>query len=294
MPTSYYQAIPHVLSMVLSEKPESILDLGVGFGKYGMLCREMLEVPYERYRPEEWKTRIDGVEGFPEYKTPVYDYVYNRVHFGRIEEVIDGLPDYDVVLLVDVLEHFTKEAGQALIPRLRRHAKKALVISTPLRFLPQGEFLGNDLEHHKSAWSPEEFAPYQAEVMRLPIADQGALLVKVRPTAADRLAQAAEGMALAERVALAADAWAQGAKDVKKVLAEWYNAQPEGFPVPGLWALAEAASEEGQTDVAGGLLLQAFQQHPSAKAREKLLVFARTQSPERLPALQALVKAKGF
>lgn len=293
MPTSYHHAIPHVLSMVLVENPDSVLDLGVGFGKYGMLCREMLEVPYQRYRPEDWKIRIDGVEGFPEYKTPIYDYVYNNVYFGLIEDVIDNLPDYDVVLLVDVLEHFTKEAGLALIPRLRRHAKKALVISTPLRFLPQGRFLDNDLECHKSAWRPEEFAPYRAGVIRLPLADQGALLVKIRPTAADRLAQAGEETPLAQRVALAVDAWAEGLKEVKETLAGWYNAHPAGFPAPGLWALAEAASEDGDMDFAGSLLQQAFEEHPSAEAARKLLAFAREHMPERLTALQTIIQRLG-
>lgn len=52
MPTSYPEAISSILELVRREEPRSILDLGVGFGKYGMLCREMLDIPYERYSRE--------------------------------------------------------------------------------------------------------------------------------------------------------------------------------------------------------------------------------------------------
>ncbi|MGF9965198.1 hypothetical protein [Bacillus rhizoplanae] len=54
MPSSIYQAIPDILQHIIVEEPMSILDVGVGFGKYGLLLREALDVPYERYHKHEW------------------------------------------------------------------------------------------------------------------------------------------------------------------------------------------------------------------------------------------------
>ena len=64
MPTSYFEAIPDLIAAVKAESPESVLDVGIGFGKYGLLLREVLDVAALRYRREDWHVRIDGVEAF--------------------------------------------------------------------------------------------------------------------------------------------------------------------------------------------------------------------------------------
>ncbi len=46
MPTSWYQVIPHILDLLQNEQPRSILDIGVGFGKYGLLIRDTLEITF--------------------------------------------------------------------------------------------------------------------------------------------------------------------------------------------------------------------------------------------------------
>lgn len=40
MPTSWYNVIPEILSLIEKHKPRSILDIGIGFGKYGVLIRK--------------------------------------------------------------------------------------------------------------------------------------------------------------------------------------------------------------------------------------------------------------
>ncbi len=61
MPTSRFQVIPDILSLLQREQPRSILDVGVGFGKYGLLIRDILEIPFERYNKQQWICQIDGV-----------------------------------------------------------------------------------------------------------------------------------------------------------------------------------------------------------------------------------------
>ena len=43
MPTSEHWQIPHVLDVIASERPATLLDVGAGFGKYGCLAREYAE-----------------------------------------------------------------------------------------------------------------------------------------------------------------------------------------------------------------------------------------------------------
>jgi hypothetical protein len=44
MPTSDVCNVPSILTVVGNLQPQSILDIGCGFGKYGMLMREYLEL----------------------------------------------------------------------------------------------------------------------------------------------------------------------------------------------------------------------------------------------------------
>jgi ubiquinone/menaquinone biosynthesis C-methylase UbiE len=44
MPTSYLNNIPDIITAIKSQNPKSILDVGCGFGKYGFLIREYLEL----------------------------------------------------------------------------------------------------------------------------------------------------------------------------------------------------------------------------------------------------------
>ena len=122
MPFSHSGQISAIVSEVESLNPDSILDVGVGMGQYGFLLRTNLEninlftingAVARRAPREAWRVRIEGVEGFPEYLTPVHDYAYNKIHIGNALDVLPTLPEasFDLVIAIDILEHFTKEDG---------------------------------------------------------------------------------------------------------------------------------------------------------------------------------------
>jgi hypothetical protein len=102
VPTGWIQVIPDIIDEVDKYNPNSILDIGIGFGKYGVLLREKFELPYERYNKSDWNMKIDGIEAFTGYHNPIHDYVYNHVYYKNVIECIHQLPIYDVVLLIDV------------------------------------------------------------------------------------------------------------------------------------------------------------------------------------------------
>lgn len=182
MPTSWYQTIPAILEQIQLGAPASILDIGIGFGKYGVLIRDALELPFQRYHKDQWKLRVDGIEVFPGYKNPVHDFVYDKVYYCNVTEVIDQLPGYDIILLIDILEHLGKEEGLNLIRNLLGHTNKFLLISTPLYPEDLNDYLGNEFERHRSRWVLTDFLDFDFSYRLVPIGENGAQLVSIFPT----------------------------------------------------------------------------------------------------------------
>lgn len=189
MPTSWYQVIPAVLYQIQSLQVRSVLDVGIGFGKYGMLIREALEVPLGRYHKHQWQMKVDGIEVFPGYKNPIHQYCYDQVYYGDVLSLAAELPSYDVILLIDVLEHFDKETGKSLLQQLVSHINQCLLVSTPLYPDPQGAFLGNANEAHQSRWVLTDFLDFDFSYQLIPIGDNGAQLIAISP-ARDRQGKA--------------------------------------------------------------------------------------------------------
>ena len=165
MPSSRPELIPFVINLVMQLQPRSILEVGTGFGKYGMLFREYLDIwaaasDPARLKPGNWQVRIDGIECFPAYITDLQRHIYDRIIIGDAMEEIDKLPAYDLVFLGDVIEHFPKDDGQLLLKKCLTHANRMVLVTTPNYFNPQGAEYGNKRETHHCLWTQEDFAQY--------------------------------------------------------------------------------------------------------------------------------------
>lgn len=137
--------------------PQSVLDIGAGFGKYGLLCREYLELWDGRQNYSEFLRRIDAVEIFGNYVTPVYEFVYNNTYSQDIVQLAETLNfNYDLVLIIDVLEHLTKERGIVVLTKLLSK-NRGLIISTPKKPSDQKDAFDNIYETHRSRWTKKEF-----------------------------------------------------------------------------------------------------------------------------------------
>lgn len=144
------------MDLILLLKPMSVLDIGAGFGKYGFLCREYLELWDGRQEYSDFRRRIDAVEAFPQYITPIHRFVYDNIYEDDILNVADKISfRYDLVLIIDVLEHFDKATGQSLLQQLlAKH--KGVLVSTPKNPSKQLDAFGNEYERHKSRWDKNE------------------------------------------------------------------------------------------------------------------------------------------
>jgi hypothetical protein len=157
MPTSKPEIITPVAKKIMDLNPLSVIDIGVGHGKWGFLSREYTDIWNWRHYKEEWKARIDGIEIFEKYRNKVWDYAYNNIYIGDARDVLKTLPQYELCVMIDVLEHFKKEDGINLVSQILEKSKNAIISYSNC---PQGSVRGNDHEEHLSEWDQSDFSVF--------------------------------------------------------------------------------------------------------------------------------------
>ncbi len=170
MPTSHSFQINEIIMFINILKPKRLLDVGVGFGKYGFLAREYLEFWDGREQYNDWQHRIDGIEVFEDYITPAHKFIYDEIFIGN---AIDILPTfeksfYDLILMIDVLEHFEKDDGLKVLKEGIRCGKNVL-ISIPHIMYEQGAIFGNVYETHRTIYSPKHFVELTKDLFFLKV-----------------------------------------------------------------------------------------------------------------------------
>lgn len=176
MPTSLLSIAPYVVSLVESCPERKVLEVGPGHGKYGLLLREYLNrkptrlVAVEAHRPylEEWGGRLaavyddvflaNGLDLVGPVAAEVVEPFFEsdgspraRSRLVSIDLEADFLDGFDLLLLVDVIEHFPKDRALALLDRFPGR----VVICTPRDFFVSVK--GHPTEEHVSHWTREDF-----------------------------------------------------------------------------------------------------------------------------------------
>lgn len=142
MPTSNLHNAPMICRMVRETGARTVLDVGPGHGKYGVLLREYAGVEV-----------VDAVEMWEPYVEEfnlrgIYDEVL-------VSDVLD-LPeeffaDYDAVLTVSSIEHMPKEPAIEWLRRIPGH----VVIVTPRDWMQEDHPVPT--ERHQSLWTVQDF-----------------------------------------------------------------------------------------------------------------------------------------
>jgi predicted TPR repeat methyltransferase len=191
MPVSTTVHLSQCLGWIIQLEPRSILDVGFGFGTWGFLCREHLDVARERVHPADWQVRIDGIELFEPYIQPHQRALYSAITVGDIRALAPHVEHYDLIIAGDVIEHLEKAEGEAVLGHLYEKAQKALLVNIPLDGnWEHPERHGNPGELHRSQWSVDDFLPYpsMSQVFQLPCGTYGAFLCLKDGTLAHRIA----------------------------------------------------------------------------------------------------------
>jgi hypothetical protein len=158
MPSSRPTYTSWLCDFILKEKPKSILDIGVGFGSFGVLAREYTDIWNGWYHRSLWKTILHGVEAFEKYHNPLYN-LYDYIFWGDICNVVNYQSfnmDYDLIVMKDVIEHIDKTKGMFVVEALLKRCKW-LVIITPIEVHEQDAVFGNEYERHISQWGTDDF-----------------------------------------------------------------------------------------------------------------------------------------
>lgn len=151
-----------ILDKIVQEDPKTILDIGTAFGKFGILSREaILSTRAEKrdLEPVDDLT-VDCVEMAKYFQnTPYHANLYqNHWHMDAREIDWTTMPKYDLVLLIDVVEHWTKEEGMKTLKEIKKNTGANILISTPRETeMYDHPIYGKDCPTHKSQWVPEDF-----------------------------------------------------------------------------------------------------------------------------------------
>jgi SAM-dependent methyltransferase len=161
MASSFPNQIPGIIYLVSQLNPKAVLDIGKGFGKYGFLLHEYVGVNNKR-RIEPTKTlreqsqiKIDALEVDEDLMLPHLSHLYDKIEFGDVAKIYKTLGSYDLVLMIDIIEHISKEAGLAIVKHFLSKGAK-LIIATPKDFFEQNLY-DSTYENHISHWTLNDF-----------------------------------------------------------------------------------------------------------------------------------------
>lgn len=139
----FFEMIFHTLIYILKKNLidcQSVLDLGCG--------------PFSPLQYCENVKYSVGVEAFPQYlNESKRKKIHSRYIKKRIQD-INFLPkSFDAVILIDVLEHLSKDDGLRLLKKAEFWARKKIIITTPNGYFPMDKVDKNIFQKHLSGWT---------------------------------------------------------------------------------------------------------------------------------------------
>jgi hypothetical protein len=103
---------------------------------------------------------VDIHEKYFEYIETTVPYVVLKYDVRKLREIFPPR-SFDVVVALDIVEHLEKSEALDMISQCEEIARKAVIIETPLGFVPQNIDIqghgGDQWQTHRSGWEVEEF-----------------------------------------------------------------------------------------------------------------------------------------
>lgn len=119
-----HNTIDKIFLDLYPEEVDSILDLGCGLSCKSQYLKARIKVGVDIHRPY---LRIAGLD----YDGTLISYDVTKIQELFLEK------SFDVVLLLDIVEHIEKEYALELIKNCEYIARKAVIIETPSGYIPQ-------------------------------------------------------------------------------------------------------------------------------------------------------------
>lgn len=152
MPYSSFIFDKVVAEIIKFIHPNTLLDLGAGAGKYGLMSKridpsiKIIGVEIEK----------DYIEKFNLYS--IYNYVWNISVADLISPRYFDMK-FDVIIIGDILEHLRKSIGVDLLNFLIYRSRWIIVVF-PYRYI-QNSVDGYSSEAHISVWTENDFFSFE-------------------------------------------------------------------------------------------------------------------------------------
>ncbi|MEY0265809.1 class I SAM-dependent methyltransferase [Morganella morganii] len=133
------------LNDLMMQLSVNVLDIGFGVGTLGRMIKA---------NPDTFYWSVDGVDGFEpncHNEALLDDNIYRNIWHGLAQDIPQELfAKYDVICLLDVIEHLDRDAATGLVRYIltNMNDNARFFISTPLWFYPQDTMQEGDLEKH--------------------------------------------------------------------------------------------------------------------------------------------------
>lgn len=144
---------------------DTVLDIGCGIGRIGMMIREMTDYKAGRFKREEFKTNLIGVDIWAPYLQEVQKAIYSKL---VVSEALDFLAAFQsagktskLTILSHILEHMNHDHGENVL-NICRQVSDWTIVMLPLVDSPQEPIFGNPHEAHISEWTLNELARMSA------------------------------------------------------------------------------------------------------------------------------------
>lgn len=134
---SHPRNVPTIMALVRQLAPSRVVDIGCGGGNYGKYLRDAFPALH-----------ITGIDAYGDNRNALWE-CYDEVIVADARTC--ELPPADLYLMVDVIEHMSRDDGFALISRLTA----PVIICTP-RHWPQAAD-ENPYTEHVSEWHEDDF-----------------------------------------------------------------------------------------------------------------------------------------
>lgn len=131
MKTSNAASISGLIEVIAVYDPKTIVDIGAGSGKYGMLCREYVK----------GLETMDAVEPDDMWNGTIW---YDQIFHGKIED-FEFYRDYDLAIMFSVIGYFDKEVGLGVIKKILKHCNSLMLT------------FEKDAHGHTTQWCNDDF-----------------------------------------------------------------------------------------------------------------------------------------
>lgn len=159
--TNSHLNITDILEIIRKVNPVKILDVNVGFGRWGILCRELLERDSfgNVRRPDLWNIKIDGIEklegnNLHNYHDVFYDNIYRQDIYGFLKSHVSL---YDLTIFSEILECTSKETAIEMISNSMEISRFILI------YVKLGDHNESHIVRDKifSIWEEDDFSNYK-------------------------------------------------------------------------------------------------------------------------------------